>query len=83
MASAFIGILARMDAEALAGFAMPARASAFNTFLLFLLLNADALVGIAIPARASTFNCASIIMNVETMSGFVPKGPQGLLAASS
>ena len=31
-ASAFIGVFILMDTEALAGFAMPARASAFNTF---------------------------------------------------
>ena len=72
-----------MDSEALVGFTIPARASAFNTFLLFLLLNADALSGIAKPARASASISASIPMNAEAMSGFVPKGPQGLLAASS
>ena len=83
MASAFIGILTLMDAEALAGFAMPARASAFNTFLLFLLLNADALAGIAKPARASASTSVSMLMNVEPMSGFVPNGPQGVLDAYS
>ena len=48
MASAFIGILALMDAEALAGFAMPARASAFSSKNNKNVLNADALAGIGI-----------------------------------
>ena len=72
-----------MDAEALSGFAMSARASAFSTFFYILLLNADALAGIAKPARALTSISVSILMNAEAMSGFVPKGPQGLLEACS
>ena len=72
-----------MDAEALTGFAIPARASTFNTFLLFSLLKADALAGIAKPARASASISASIPMNAEAMSGFVPKGPQDLFTAAS
>ena len=44
--------------------------------------NADALAGIAKPARALASFSASIPMNAEAMSGFVPKGLQGLLAAS-
>ena len=83
MASKFIGIMTLMEAEALAGFAMPARASAFNTLLLILLLNIDALAGIAKPSRATASISASIPMNDETVSGFVPKGLQVLLAASS
>ena len=35
IASMFISILTLMDAEALAGFVMPARASAFNAFCYF------------------------------------------------
>ena len=69
--------------KTVAGFAMPARASAFNTFWLILLLNTDALGGIAKPTRASASISASIPMNAEVMSGFVPEGPQGLLAATS
>ena len=83
MASAFIGILALMDANTLVGFAMPARESAVSSKNNKNVLNADALVGIAKPARASASISVSILMNVEAMSGIVPKGPQGLLAASS
>ena len=83
MASAFISILTLMDAEALAGFAMPVRASAFNTFLLFLLLNADSLTSIAKSAMASASISVIIPINAEARSGFVPKGPQGLLEACS
>ena len=74
MASAFIGILALMDAEALAGFVMPARVSAFSIKNNKNVLNADALAGIAKPARASASIILNILMNVEAMSGFVPKG---------
>ena len=39
VASAFIGVSILMDAEALAGFAMPARALAFDKFLVLLNTN--------------------------------------------
>ena len=47
------------------------------------LMDAVALLGIAKPARASASISASIPMNAETIFGFVPEGPQGLLGASS
>ena len=47
MVLAFNGILTLMDAEALAGFMMPARASAFSSKNYKNVLNADALVCIA------------------------------------
>ena len=72
-----------MEAEALAGFAMPARASAFSSKNNKNVLDADALAGIAKPARASASISSSIPMNTEAMSGFVPKGAQGLLDAYS
>ena len=81
MASTFIGILTLMDPEALAGFAMPARASAFSSKNYKNVLNADALTGIAKPTRASSSISVSILMNAEAMSSFVPKEPTGLLAA--
>ena len=74
--SAFIIILTLMDAEALAGFAMPARTLAFSAILYILLLNADAQAGIAMPARASASISAIILVNAEAMSGFVPKSPR-------
>ena len=77
IASAFIGILTPMDSEVLAGFAMPARASAFSSIINKIVLNADAFAGIAKPTRASASVSFSILMNAEAMSGFVPKGPQG------
>ena len=83
MASAFISILTLMDAEALAGFATPARASAFSSENYKNVLNADALTGIAKPARASASISVSILMNAEAMSGFVSKCPHGVLEASS
>ena len=64
-----------MDVEALANFAMPARASALNSKNNKSVLNADALAGIAKPARASASICVNILMNVEAGAGFVPKGP--------
>ena len=79
MVSSFIGILALMDAVALLGFAMPARASMFSNKINNSVLNADALAGIAKPARASASISVIIPMNFEAMSGFVPTGPQGLL----
>ena len=69
-----------MDDEAMAGFAMPARASAFSRKDYINVLTADAIAGTAKPARASASISASILMNAEAMSGFVPKGPTGLLA---
>ena len=46
-------------------------------------LNADVLAGITKPAGASASIRVSIPTNVEAMSGFVPKDPQGLLDAYS
>ena len=83
MASAFIGILALMDAKALVGFAMPDRASVFVSKNNKNVLNADVLAGITKPAGASASIRVSILTNVEAMSGFVPKDPQGLLDAYS
>ena len=72
-----------MDAEALAGFATPARTSASNSISSFKtisrLLNVDILAGIAKPARASAFNSIDTLMNAEALAGFVPKGPPGWL----
>ena len=83
MVSAFISILTLIDAETLAGFAMPVRVLAFIAFLLFLLLNGDVLTGIAKPARASASISVSILMSAEAMSGFISKCPHGVLEASS
>ena len=47
------------------------------------LSNADTLAGIAMPVRASVSNGINVLMNVEALAGFVPKGPQGLLEGSS
>ena len=71
------------DAEAVAGFAMPVRASASDNKYYLRLLNADALAGIAKPARASASNSIDTLMNAEALAGFAPKGPEGLLEASS
>ena len=74
MGSTFISILTLVDAEALAGFAMPARASAFSSKNSKNVLNADALAGIAKPARALASISDSILMKVEAGAGFVPRG---------
>ena len=71
------------NANALAGNAKPARASAFSSKNNRNVLNADVLAGIAKPARASASVSVGILMSVEAMSGFVPKGQQGLLDAYS
>ena len=49
MASAFISILTLMDAETLAGFATPARASAFSSENYKNVLNADSRLGFGVP----------------------------------
>ena len=72
-----------MDAVALLGFAMPARASMFSNKINNSVLNADAHAGIAKPARVSASISVSILMNVEAMPGFVPNGPQSLSDAYS
>ena len=72
-----------MDAEALAGIAMPAWASAFSSKMYKIALNANVLAGIAKPARASASISVNIIMNGEEGAVFVKKGPQGLLEACS
>ena len=69
------------NADALAGIAKPARASAFDS--IDTLMNADDLAGIAMPARASASSSIDAPMNAEALAGFVPKGPQGLLEATS
>merc|ERR1712237_159509 len=48
-----------------------------------ILLNNDALAGIAKPARASLSISIDTPMNAEARAGFAPKGPTGLLEASS
>ena len=78
MASAFTRIMALMDAEALAGIAMPAWASAFSSKMYKIALNANVLAGIAKPARASASISVNIIMNAKADASIVPKGPQGL-----
>ena len=75
MASAFIGILTLMDAEALAGFAMPARASAFSSKNYKNVPKADALAGVVKTDRSSASISIIILMNGETGAGFVPKVP--------
>ena len=66
---------------------MPARASTFNSLEKVLnddiLSDADTLAGIAKPARTSAFNSIDAPMNAEAFAGFVPKGQQGLLEATS
>ena len=47
------------------------------------LSDADALAGFAMPASASMSNSIDTLMNAEALAGFVPKGPWGLLEASS
>ena len=83
MVSAFIGMLTLMDAEVPAGFAKPARASAFSSKNNKNILNAVVPAGIAKPARDSASISVTILMSAEAMPGFVPKGPQGLLDAFS
>ena len=75
MASAFIRIMAVIDAKALAGIAMPAWASAFSSKMYKIALNANVLAGIAKPARASASISVNIIMSAETNASIVPKGP--------
>ena len=75
MASTLISMVTLMNAEALLGSAMPARASGFSCQIYLILMNADALAGIAKPGKASTSISVLIVMNVEAMSCFVPKGP--------
>ena len=79
MTSAFISILTLMDAEVRAGFAMPARASAFGSENYKNVLNADALTGIAKRARVSASISVSILMNAKAMSGFFPFSRQKCL----
>ena len=67
-ASSFFGIRALMGAETLAGFAMPVRASAFNTKNYKNVLNANASTGIAKPVRASASIRVSILMSVEAIA---------------
>ena len=43
-------------------------------FSILTLMDAEALAGIAKTARASASISANILLNVEPMSGFVPKG---------
>ena len=83
MASAFICILILMDAGAPPGFAMPAKVLSSSSKNNKNVWNTDALAGIVKPARASASVSVSTVMNTEAMSGFVPKGPAGLLSASS
>ena len=83
MALAFISILTLMNAEALSGFTMPARASPSSSQNYLILMNTNCPAGIAKLDRASTSISVSILMNAEAMSGFVPKGPLGLLKGSS
>ena len=81
--STLISMVRLMNAETLLGSVMPARASAFSCQIYLILMNADALAGIAKPGRASTSISVLIVMNVEAMSAFVPKGPQVVLEACS
>ena len=71
-----------MDAEALAGYEMPARTSAFSSKNNQNAMNADTLTGVAKAARASAPISVSMLMIAEAMPAFVPKGPHGLLEAS-
>ena len=67
-ASSFFGIRALMGAETLAGFAMPVRASAFNTKNYKNVLNANASTSIAKPVRASASIMVSILMSAEAIA---------------
>ena len=60
MIPSFIAVYILLDADALAGIAMPARASGFDSASAFDTvsrpLNAGALAGIAMPTKATTSN---------------------------
>ena len=67
-----------MDAEALSGFAMLAKALAFSSQNYLILMKPDVRAAIAKPDKALASISVLIPMNAEVMSGFVPKNPQGL-----
>ena len=76
-----------MNADTLAGIAMPAWALSFNSLETVLnddtLSDADALVGIAMAAMASEINSINTLMNAEALAGFAPKGPADFLEVFS